>query len=77
VFSRRRLVLLAVFLSGCSPTRRRIPPEQAEALEAGVKDIEGQLFEAVNAVRVREGVPELRWHSGAAAEAKSHSRAMA
>jgi uncharacterized protein YkwD len=77
MFSRRRFVYLAVALSGCSPNPSYTPAEQADVQAPGPQGIEGQLFKAVNVVRRREGVPELRWLSSAAAAAESHSRAMA
>ena len=74
--SRRRFILSAVCVGACSPHPGGSSPEQSK-IRKGSKPLERQIFDAVNAVRVREGVPELRWHSGAAAAAESHSRAMA
>ncbi len=77
MFSRRRLILSTVFLGGCSPYQGRSSPEQDKARQVNGSQLERRLFEAVNAVRVREGAPKLQWHAGAAAAAESHSRAMA
>jgi uncharacterized protein YkwD len=77
VYSRRWFTLFAVALSGCWRPPDRSRPEKAEVRDSSPEGIERQLLDAVNRVRVREGVPELQWHPGVAGAAEAHSRAMA
>lgn len=72
----RRLFSFSLVAVACSPPVRRSRPkgETQAAIKSGM---ERQLFDAVNSARVRERIPELIWHSGAALAAHAHSRAMA